>query len=134
MERAKILVVDDDKEMRCLLEDVLVQEGYSVTQARDGADALLKLKDHRYDLVIIDKNMPGLSGLEILPGIKMMDPQTIVVFITAFGDVDTYLEAMNRGAYDYLHKPLRMSVLKSVIEKALRERRKGSPFDLQGGV
>lgn len=134
MERAKILVVDDDEEMRCLLEDVLVQEGYHVTQARDGPDALLKLRNQKYDLVIIDKNMPGLSGLEILPGIKMMDPQAIVVFITAFGDVDTYLEAMSRGAYDYLNKPLRMSVLKSVIGKALREKRKGSPFDLQREV
>ncbi len=134
MERAKILVVDDDEEMRCLLEDVLVQEGYHVTQARDGSDALLKLRNQKYDLVIIDKNMPGLSGLEILPGIKMMDPQAIVVFITAFGDVDTYLEAMSRGAYDYLNKPLRMSVLKLVIEKALGEKRKGSPFDSQREV
>ncbi len=116
---ATILVIDDDPDMRGLLQDVLVREGYEVTQAQGGAEALLKLRAESFAAIIIDKNMPGLSGLDVLPGIRKMYPETPVILITAFGDAATYLEAMEKGAFEYINKPFKISELMSILRRAL---------------
>jgi two-component system, response regulator, stage 0 sporulation protein F len=115
----RILVVDDDAEMRALLLDVLEKDGYDVGQAKDGAEAVLALRARDYDLVLIDKNMPGPSGLDLLPGLRRVCPQTQVIMMTAYGDVPSYMEATEKGAADFLFKPFRMEELKTAIQKTL---------------
>lgn len=123
--RGKLLIVDDDGEMRDLLVDVLSKERYQVTQAADGAEALLKLNKEEFAAVILDKNMPGLSGLDLLPGLRTICPDTPIILITAFGDVSSYVEALGRGAFEYIFKPFRMAELLQVLEKALGAGRPG---------
>jgi len=115
-----ILVVDDDPEMRALLVDVLRNEGYDVVEAKDGTDAVLALRARRFDLILMDKNMPGPSGLDLLPGFRRVCPDSQVIMMTAFGDVPSYMEAVEKGAVEYLFKPFRMEELKAAIAKALR--------------
>lgn len=120
--RPKVLVVDDDQEMRRLLEDVLTREGFLVIQAKDGSEALLRLREESYDVIILDKIMTDLSGLEILPGMKLVQPEAQVILITAFGDRETYLEALGKGATAYLAKPFGMSVLVQMVKQALEQK------------
>jgi DNA-binding NtrC family response regulator len=114
-----ILVVDDDPEMRALLLDVLRNEGYDVVEAKDGTEAVLALRARRFDLILMDKNMPGPSGLDLLPGFRRVCPDSQIVLMTAFGDVPSYMEAVEKGAAEYLFKPFRMEELKAAIAKAL---------------
>jgi DNA-binding NtrC family response regulator len=115
----RILVVDDDGEMRALLLDVLRQDGYEVAEAKDGAEAVVALRNREFDVILMDKNMPGPSGLDLLPGFKRLCPQSRVVLMTAFGDVPSYVEAVEKGAVEYLFKPFRMEELKAAVQKAL---------------
>jgi two-component system response regulator (stage 0 sporulation protein F) len=114
-----ILVVDDDTEMRALLLDVLRKEGYEATEAKDGVEAALALRAREYDLVLIDKNMPGPSGLDLLPGLRRVCPGSQFIMMTAYGDVPSYMEAVEKGAAEFLFKPFRMEELKAAISKAL---------------
>ncbi len=114
-----ILVVDDDPEMRALLLDVLRNEGYDVVEAKDGTEAVLALRARRFDLILMDKNMPGPSGLDLLPGFRRVCPDSKIIMMTAFGDVPSYIEAVEKGAAEYLFKPFRMEELKAAIAKAL---------------
>jgi two-component system, response regulator, stage 0 sporulation protein F len=119
-ERApSILVVDDDTEMRALLRDVLQKEGYEVAEAKDGTEAVLALRAREHDLVLIDKNMPGPSGLDLLPGLRRVCPGSQFIMMTAYGDVPSYMEAVEKGAAEFLFKPFRMEELKTAISKAL---------------
>ncbi len=115
----RLLVVDDDPEMRALLADVLVDTGYAVVEAANGAEALIRLRSESFAAIVMDKNMPGLSGLDLLPGLRTICPETPVILITAFGDVATYLDAMEKGAFAYLFKPFRMDELVQALERAL---------------
>lgn len=115
----RVLIVDDDAEMRALLADVLQQEGYEVAEAKDGAEAVLALRAKRFDVILMDKNMPGPSGLDLLPGFRRVCPQSPIIMMTAFGDVPSYMEAMEKGALEFLFKPFRMEEMKAAIAKAL---------------
>jgi two-component system, response regulator, stage 0 sporulation protein F len=115
----RVLIVDDDTEMRALLLDVLKGEGYEVGEAKDGAEAVLALRAKRFDLILMDKNMPGPSGLDLLPGLRRVCPGSPIIMMTAFGDVPSYMEAMEKGAVEFLFKPFRMEELKVAISKAL---------------
>lgn len=117
---AKILVVDDDQEMRRLLEDVLTREGCLVMQATNGSEALVEIRATPYDVIILDKIMTDMSGLEILPEVKRLQPEAQVILITAFGDRETCVEAMSKGATAYLAKPFGMSVLVQMVKKAYK--------------
>jgi DNA-binding NtrC family response regulator len=117
----RLLVVDDDGEMRALLAEVLNNEGYDVTEAANGAEALIRLRAESFAAIILDKNMPGLSGLDLLPGLRMICPETPVILITGFGDVGTYVDAMEKGARAYLFKPFRMEELRQVLVSASRD-------------
>ncbi len=114
-----ILVVDDDPEMRALLAEVLQQDAYRVVQAKDGTEAALALRARPFDVILMDKNMPGPSGLDLLPGFRRVAPRSQVIMITAFGDVPSYVEAMEKGAVEFLFKPFRMTEVKTAITKAL---------------
>lgn len=121
--RMRILVVDDDAEMRALLVDVLSDEGYAVYELPNGAEALIRLRTESFAAIILDKNMPGLSGLDLLPGLRTICPETPVILITAFGDVSTYMDAMEKGAFEYIFKPFRMEELLLVLQRALPSKR-----------
>jgi DNA-binding NtrC family response regulator len=114
-----ILVVDDDPEMRELLLDVLRNEGYEATEAKDGTEAVLALRAREFDIILMDKNMPGPSGLDLLPGFRRVCPRSQVIMMTAFGDVPSYMDAVEKGAVEYLFKPFRMEEMKAAIVKAL---------------
>lgn len=118
-DRMRILVVDDDAEMRALLADVLSDEGYAVEGAPDGAEALIRLRTESFAAIVLDKNMPGLSGLDLLPGLRTICPETPVILITAFGDVSTYMDAMEKGAFEFIFKPFRMEELVRALRRAL---------------
>jgi len=115
----RILVVDDDPEMRALLLDILTNEGYEVTEAKDGTEAVLALRARKFDLILMDKNMPGPSGLDLLPGLRRVSPWSPIIMMTAFGDVPSYMEAVEKGAVEFLFKPFRMEELKAAVAKAL---------------
>ena len=114
-----VLVVDDDPEMRELVLDVLRNDGYEVAVAQDGADAVQALRGQIFDVVLTDKNLPGPSGLDLLPELRRACPGARIVMMTAFGDVPSYVEAFEKGAAEYLFKPFRIEELKASLQKAL---------------
>jgi DNA-binding NtrC family response regulator len=115
-----VLVVDDDPEMRRLLGDVLTEEGHAVQAAASGPEALGRLTD-QIDLVITDLHLPAMKGLELMHQVKQRRPEVAVIIITAFGSIESAIEAMKQGAYDYLPKPFKLDELALVAQKALRE-------------
>ena len=116
-----VLVVDDDHDMRALLRDVLEEHGYKVTLAQNGQEALKNLREGEYPVVLTDLRMKGIQGIELLAEIKRSFPDTNVVLMTAFGSVETALEAMKQGASDYLMKPVKNDDLLRVTERSFRE-------------
>ncbi len=124
VQTASILVVDDEENAREGLSKILSKEGYRVETASNGKEAIDNLKRQRYDLVITDMRMPLMDGFEVLREIKKMDENIGVIMITAYGEVESYLEAMNMGAFEYINKPVRVNELKRVITKVLEARQK----------
>lgn len=113
----KILIVDDEENSRICLGKLLDQAGYEVACVADGHEALEYLKSSCVNIVLSDIKMPGMDGLSLLHQIHAKYPQTHVVMVTAHGEVETYLEAVNLGACDFVHKPVRLNELKLVLEK-----------------
>ncbi|MBZ0252417.1 MAG: sigma-54 dependent transcriptional regulator, partial [Candidatus Methylomirabilis sp.] len=120
---ANILVVDDELGMREFLELCLGEAGHRVTAVGDGEAALAKLGEASFDLVLTDVRMPRLGGLDLLDRTRIKAPDAAVVVMTAFGTVETAVEAMKRGAQDYLIKPFKLDELEIVVGKALEARR-----------
>ena len=114
-----ILVVDDEPGMREFLEIMLEKENYNVTTACDGNEAILKLNDNSFDLAIVDIQMPGLNGIEVLKVITNDYKDTTVIMITAYASHENAIEAMKLGAYDYITKPFKIDEIKLTIEKAI---------------
>jgi len=119
MSHASIHVIDDEPVIRDVLEQLLQAEGYDVTLSESGEAALSKFADHGFDLVLLDLLMPGRGGLEILPEIKKIQPSTIVIIITAYASVESAIQAMKIGAYDYVQKPFKHGDLLLTIQRAL---------------
>ena len=119
MAKQRILIVDDDESLRRVMQVQLEQEGYSVTSASGGQAAMNTLERSPQDLMIVDLKMPGLSGVEVLKRVRTEYPETVVLLITAFGTVETAVEAMKLGAYDYLTKPANADALRLVVGRAL---------------
>ncbi len=119
----RILIVDDEEQMRDLLTKVLEKNGYQVAVSGDGAQALALLEREPADLVVTDVRMPGLSGMEALRAIKELNPEIVVIIMTAFGSIDQAVQAVKEGAYDYINKPFKIDEMLLTIKKALEERR-----------
>ncbi len=111
----KILVVEDDEEMRALLEEFFLEEGFETESVNDGSEAFRKLVKESFDLVITDIRMPGLTGLDILPGIRKLQPEVPIIVITAFGSDEIRQRALERGATAYLEKPIQFKTLRSLV-------------------
>ena len=118
----RVLIVDDEESMRDFLSIMLHREGYQVDTAVDGAQAVVHLRDHSYDLVISDIKMPRMTGLELLAHIKDRTPETVVLMVTAFSSTDEAVEAMKQGAYDYITKPFKNEEIRLIVKNALERR------------
>ena len=118
-----ILIVEDDVEMRLLLEEELRDAGYRVIPAADGTEALQRLSTTSVDVVVTDLVMPGLKGHDVLAEVRARDPSIPVVIITAFGSIESAVDSMRAGAYHYVAKPFRIEQLLATVENALTEHR-----------
>ncbi len=117
-----ILVVDDQEPNRVTLERILEREGWEVEHAADGRGGLDRLREGGISVIVTDLKMPGMSGMDLLRAARAVSPDVEVVVMTAYGTVETAVEAMKEGAYDYVTKPLRRSELVATIRKALEKR------------
>ena len=121
MDKAKvtILVVDDEQGLCAGVQEALRREGYVVDAMTDALAALKRTEERLYNLVISDIKMPGLSGLELLSRVRARSRDTLFILMTAYGTVESAVEAMKEGAYDYLSKPIDMKRLRALVQKAL---------------
>ncbi|MFH1007991.1 MAG: sigma-54 dependent transcriptional regulator [Candidatus Latescibacterota bacterium] len=119
----KILVVEDDQTFRLFMTEALKKSGYQVEEATTVEDALQKIKQCRFDLIIMDVRLQNSSGIEAMERIKQIDPQAIIIIMTAYGSKEVALEAVKQGAYDYFTKPFKIDEMSVVVRRALERRR-----------
>jgi DNA-binding NtrC family response regulator len=119
----RILIVDDEEGMRRFLSIMLAKEGYDVLAVASGADALREFEKNVFHVVLSDIKMPGMSGIELLKGIRSLDPGVAVIMMTAYASLDTAIEAVNQGADHYFVKRAKNDEIKFVIRRALEMRR-----------
>lgn len=118
-----VLVIDDEESMRDSCSLILTKSDFQAETAADGSSGLQKIKDLKPDLVLVDLKMPGISGFEVLENLKNIDPNIIPIVITGYATVDSAVEAMKKGAYDFLPKPFTPEELRIIIKRALERRR-----------
>ena len=118
--KKRILIVDDEENAREGLAKILKKSGYITSTAENGEDALETLKKNKYDLVISDIKMPRMDGMQLLKKIRKIAPDIGMIMVTAYGEVESYLEAMSHGAVEYLNKPIKIEELKKVVSKVLQ--------------
>src|SRR6266436_6966678 len=119
MSRKNILVVDDEKSQREILELILAEEGYDITTAASGEAAIKFAKDRRFDLALTDLKMAGMNGIELLQHLLAFDSSIIVILLTAHGSIESAKDALRRGAFDYLQKPYDRDTLLDTIKRDL---------------
>jgi len=119
LSKGKILIVDDEKLLRWSLEQNFKKQDYTVITAATGNEGLDKYKEELPDLTLLDIHLPDITGLEVLEKIKEIDPNAIVILITAYGDVQTAVKAIKAGSYDFVEKPFNMDKLNILVSKAL---------------
>jgi len=122
-DKPRVLVVDDEKFIRDVIADFLGMEGYIVRTAEDGSSAVSELERARYDMVISDLKMPRMGGMDLLKEVARSHPETLTVIMTGFGTVETAIDAMKRGAYDYILKPFKVEEVVHVVQRGLEKRR-----------
>ncbi|HEX6765790.1 MAG TPA: HD domain-containing phosphohydrolase [Polyangiaceae bacterium] len=122
-DRPRVLVVDDEKFIRDIIADFLGMEGYIVRTAEDGTSAITELERARYDMVISDLKMPRMGGLDLLKEVARSHPDTLTVIMTGFGTVETAIDAMKRGAYDYILKPFKVEEVVHIVQRGLEKSR-----------
>ncbi len=120
----KILLIDDDEGLTHFLSRFFNRKGYEVTSCLNGKDAIRIIANDGFDLIMLDYKMPGLNGLETLEKIKKAQVKTPIIIMTAYGDTDTAIEAMKRGAYEYLNKPFERKELSRIVSEALELNRR----------
>jgi DNA-binding response OmpR family regulator len=118
----KLLVVDDEPGVRRSLQEILEQEGHQVTTAASGGEALAVLGRDTFDLILVDLKMEGMDGLELMRQAKSAAPDTVVILLTAYGSLDSAIEALRQGAHDYLLKPCGVQEIVASVETGLAER------------
>jgi len=120
---AHLLVVDDDPITVNLLKEVLSKEGYDIATALSGEEAIAQGTDKIFDIIITDVRMGDKDGMEVLKSFKKIAPETTVIMITAFGSIETAIEAIREGAFDYISKPFKLEEIKFTVQRALEQRR-----------
>lgn len=123
MDKKRILFVDDDAEMRSMVSEFLQSERYIVTLAENGKDALDKIMNFDFDAVVTDLRMKEMDGLSLLHQIHSQNPLLPVILITAFGSIETAVEAIKEGATNFVPKPFKMQTLKAIVDKAVEQKR-----------
>jgi DNA-binding NtrC family response regulator len=118
----KLLVVDDDAAMRQMLASLFRDRGFQVHEAASAADALERAQESEFDVVLTDVRMPGRSGIELVGELHRLRPQTLAIVMTAFGSIDSAVEAMRAGAFDYIAKPFEPDVVMFAVDRALQQR------------
>ena len=121
--KGRILVVDDEYLIRWSLQQNLVEQGYDVLLAASAEEGLALMEREEPDLVLLDIQLPGMSGMDLLLGIKEQRPDCAVVMVTATSDLSVAVKAMKDGAFDYIPKPFNLDEVKLVVDKALENRR-----------
>ncbi|WP_319500765.1 sigma-54 dependent transcriptional regulator [uncultured Draconibacterium sp.] len=116
---SKILVIDDERSIRNTLKDILEYEKYEVDLAEDGTKGIEKIRSAEYDIVLCDIKMPGLDGIEVLERLVVLAPDTPVVMISGHGNIDTAVDSIKKGAFDYIEKPLDLNRLLITIRNAM---------------
>lgn len=119
MAEAKILVIDDEKLLRWSLQQNLSKEGYTVITAEKGMEGLTLFKEDSPDITLLDIHLPDVSGITVLQGIKEINKDSLVIMVTAFGDIQTAVKTIKLGAYDFVEKPFNIDKLKILVAKAL---------------
>jgi len=117
----RILLVDDEENARIGLSRLLSNEGFLVDSVSNGFEALSYLRQQDVDLIISDINMPEMNGITFLKELNKSFPKSNVIMITAYGGVESYIEAMNLGAFEYVNKPIKIEELKSILKKIFKE-------------
>jgi two-component system, NtrC family, response regulator AtoC len=121
--KGKILIVDDDPASLASLGEAMALEGYEVRQAGSGEDALRLNKESEFDVVITDLRMQGMDGLQVVRGIKISHPETVLIVMTGFASMDTVVEAISAGAYDYISKPFRLDQMRLKVKQSMQQAR-----------
>ena len=119
----RILVVDDEKRIRDGCHDVLTQEGFEVAKAETGEIGIKMIEEAHYDIILLDLMMPGLSGFEVLTKVKTLHPDTVIIVITGYVTVEHSVEAMKKGAFDFIPKPFSPDQLRVVVSRAIEHTR-----------
>jgi len=122
-----VLIVEDEEAVAFTLREILKQEGYTVEDVRNTADALARVERERFDVALLDLRVGEDSGLTVLARLKELSPSTVALILTGYGSLETAIEAMRQGAFDYLLKPCDVQELKAAITRGLDQRRAGSP-------
>lgn len=123
MDQHKIMIIDDEKIVGDMAKMSLEREGYHVETFLNGEAALERLRQEKFDVVVTDLKMKGIDGMEVLKTVKELYPETKVIMITAFANLDTAIEALRGDVHDFFPKPVKIKELKISIEKALHARR-----------
>ncbi len=113
-----ILLIDDDKKLLSALRSLALEEGLHVTTCEDGLDGIQKCREMKHDLVITDLMMPGASGLEVLREARKANPETLVVLITGYASLESAIQAIREGAYDYVAKPFKLEEIRILLHNA----------------
>ena len=116
---AKLLIIDDEKSIRRTLREILEYEKYLVDEAADGIEGIAMIQKNKYDVVLCDIKMPKMDGIEVLDKIMQMSPETAVVMVSGHGNIETAVEAVKKGAFDFIAKPLDLNRLLVTIRNAM---------------
>jgi DNA-binding NtrC family response regulator len=122
-DKPRILVVDDEPVVRESLQGWFAEDGYPVEIAENAREALEKLQESSWDILLTDVKMPGMDGLELQQQVKKLAPEVTVIIMTAYASVDSAMQAIKEGAYDYVTKPLDPEDLTQIIERAWERQR-----------
>ena len=119
--KARILIVDDEDDLRTLLRDLLSVQGYQISSAADGEEAISLLKRDKFDITLLDIQMPNMNGIQVLKYIKEHTPRTRAIMLTGYADLKHAMEAKEFGARDFIGKPYKVEDVLSTIERVLLE-------------
>lgn len=122
MSRPRVLIVDDDATVRFVLINTLKHQGYTINSASNGSEALKELEQNNYDLLLLDLHMSPVDGMEVLSQVRAKDPYLSVIILTAYSSVESAVEALRLGAFDYLFKPATPDTIRQRVKEGLQHR------------